>query len=124
MTYGFLKRVENFALITFAWIFFRANSVGDLKLILSKLFTWDMSFFSGFNTAGLGMGRPELILSVLLLALLMAFELLQERMSIGAFLRKEPLIFRWAAYLAVIAIIIIFGVYGDANSTQFIYFKF
>jgi alginate O-acetyltransferase complex protein AlgI len=124
MTYGFLKRIENFALITFAWIFFRANSVGDLRLILSKLFTWNMSFFSNFNTASLGMGRIDLVLSVLLIVVLILFELVQEKVSIGAFLRKEPLVFRWAAYLAVIATIIVFGVYGDANSTQFIYFKF
>ncbi len=124
MTYGFLKRTENFVLITFAWIFFRANSVGELKLILLKLFTWNGSFFSNFNTTSLGMGRIDLVVSVLLIIVLIVFELVQEKMSIGAFLRKEPLIFRWAAYLAVIAIILIFGVYGDANSTQFIYFKF
>lgn len=124
MTYGFLKGIENFALITFAWIFFRANSVGDLGLILSKLFTWNMSFFSNFNTVSLGMERIDLVVSVLLITVLIVFELVQERVSIGAFLKKEPLVFRWAAYLAVIAIILIFGVYGDANSTQFIYFKF
>lgn len=124
LTYGFFKRLINFALISFAWIFFRANSVGDLKLILTKLFTWNMSFFSNFNTASLGMDRFDLIVSAMFIALLMIYELLQEKMNIGTFLRKEPLVFRWAVYLAVITIIIVFGVYGDANSTQFIYFKF
>jgi hypothetical protein len=124
MTYGFLKRLENFALISFTWAFFRANNLGELKLILTKLFTWNMSFFANFNTASLGMDRFDLVISVLFIALLMIYELLQEKVDIGGLFRKEPLVFRWAVYLTVITIIILFGVYGNANTTQFIYFKF
>ncbi len=124
LTCGFFSRLVNFALVCFAWVFFRANNVSDLKLILTKLFTWNAAFFSNLNSASLGMDKPDILVSFALIATLLVYELIQERVSIGAFLRKEPLVFRWAVYLAVIIIIIVFGVYGDANSSQFIYFQF
>ncbi len=118
------KRITTFALIAFSWIFFRTASFGDLKLILTKLFTWNASFFANFNTKGLGMQKSELIVSFIAVVLLAVYELIQEKLSVGAVLRRRPVVIRWAVYLAVIAVIILFGVYGDANSTQFIYFKF
>lgn len=44
-----IKRINTFILVSFAWIFFRANSFSDLSLLLSKLFTdWrvDLSYFA------------------------------------------------------------------------------
>jgi hypothetical protein len=118
------KRLTTFALIAFSWIFFWAASFGDLKLILTRLFTWNASFFANFNTKGLGMQKSELVVSFIAVLLLAVYELIQEKLSVGAVLRRRPVVIRWAVYMAVIAVIILFGVYGDANSTQFIYFKF
>ncbi|HEX2946904.1 MAG TPA: MBOAT family O-acyltransferase [Clostridia bacterium] len=120
----YFKRLTTFVLIAFSWIFFRAASFGDLKLILTRLFTWNASFFANFNTKGLGMEKPELIVSLAAVLLLAVYEIIQEKISVGAVLRRRPIAVRWAVYMAVIAVIILFGVYGDANSSQFIYFKF
>jgi alginate O-acetyltransferase complex protein AlgI len=114
----------NFALVCFAWIFFRANSVGDLLLILNKLFTFDSSFFDNMKIAGLGMDKADLFVAFLLIALLMVYEYIQEKVHLGAYLRQKPLAVRWAVYAAVFILIIVFGVYGDANGVQFIYFQF
>ena len=70
------------------------------------------------------MQKSELVVSFIVVVLLAVYELIQEKLSVGAVLRRRPVVIRWAVYLAVIAVIILFGVYGDANSTQFIYFKF
>lgn len=118
------KRLTTFVLIAFSWIFFRAGSFGDLKLILTRLFTWNASFFANFNTKGLGMQKSELIVSFIAVVMLAVYELIQEKLSVGTVLKRRPVAVRWAVYMAVIAVIILFGVYGDANSTQFIYFKF
>jgi len=118
------KRLTTFVLIAFSWIFFRAGSFDDLKLILTRLFTWNASFFTNFNAKGLGMQKSELIVSFIAVVMLAVYELIQEKISVGAVLRRRPVVVRWAVYMAVIAVIILFGVYGDANSTQFIYFKF
>lgn len=118
------KRLTTFVLIAFSWIFFRAANFGDLRLILARLFTWNASFFANFNTKGLGMQKSELIVSFIAVVMLAVYELIQEKISVGTILRCRPIAVRWAVYMAVIAVIILFGVYGDANSTQFIYFKF
>lgn len=118
------KRLTTFVLIAFSWIFFRAGSFSDLKLILTRLFTWNASFFADFNIKGFGVEGPELIVSLIVVVMLAVYELIQEKVSVGVILRRRPVAVRWAVYMAVIAVIILFGVYGDANSTQFIYFKF
>ena len=42
------QRLVTFVLVCFAWIFFRANSTGDLWILIGKLFTaWDMEAISG-----------------------------------------------------------------------------
>jgi hypothetical protein len=122
--YNGFKRFTTFLLISFAWIFFRADSTGDLQIILTKLFTWNVSFLANFDLANLGMDWPELILSLVLVAVLLIYEQIREKADVVACLWRKPLAARWAVYLSVIAVIILFGVYGDANGGQFIYFKF
>jgi D-alanyl-lipoteichoic acid acyltransferase DltB (MBOAT superfamily) len=122
--YNGFKRFTTFLLISFAWIFFRADSLEDLQIILTKLFTWNASFLTNFDIANLGMDWTELILSFVLVAALLIYEHTQEKTDVVACLWRKPLVSRWAVYLSVIAVIILFGVYGDANGGQFIYFKF
>lgn len=122
--FTFLKRLTTFSMVSFAWIFFRAASLEDLKTILSRLFTWNTAFFANFTTKSFGMEKPELLVSLGLILLLAVYELIREKGSVGAVLLRKPLAIRWTVYMAMIAVIIIFGVYGDASSTQFIYFKF
>lgn len=118
------KQLLTFALICFAWIFFRSNSIGDLLFILKKLFSFNSFFPDKLSMAGLGMDKADLLVSFLLIASLMVYEYIQEKVNLGAYLRQKPPAARWAVYAAVFIMIIIFGVYGDANGVQFIYFKF
>jgi alginate O-acetyltransferase complex protein AlgI len=124
LTYGFLRRLFTFALISFSWIFFRANNLLQLRLILSKLFTFNASFFANFSLISLGMDRYDILISFIVIIFLIIYETIQEKFSIGAILKNEPLIARWLVYATIITVIILFGVYGDANRAQFIYFKF
>ena len=123
-TYQLTNRLVTFAMVCFAWVFFRANSLEDLKIILGKLLIWNTSSLQGFNLSSLGMDKHEFVLSVILIFLLLIYEIMQERSRPSELLRREPLIARWFVYLSVAVIIILFGVYGDANGTQFIYFQF
>ena len=47
-----IRKFNTFVLVDFAWIFFRADSFGDLKILLSKLFT-DWSFSAEYFKAGI-----------------------------------------------------------------------
>jgi hypothetical protein len=71
----------------------------------------------------MGMGGYDWLLLMLSLLLLFTVSVLQER---GIVLRdkieSKPLLLRWVFYLAVIAFLIVFGIYGPGyNATEFIY---
>ena len=66
------RRIRTYLLVTFAWIFFRANSTSDLWLIVKKLFTdWSFNslFFSeSFDALGITwLTVVRIVLSVVLL---------------------------------------------------------
>ncbi len=59
------RRIITFILVCFAWIFFRANSIGDAGLILTRLFTgagWQTSL--GDTLSSMGLGITEIILAL------------------------------------------------------------
>ncbi len=69
---GALRRFNTFILVCFAWIFFRANNFGELKILLSKLFgEWSFSldyFTSTFSAMGLTLiGGAISLLSVIVM---------------------------------------------------------
>lgn len=122
--FSLVRQLFTFGLACFAWVFFRANNLADLKVILTGLFSWNTSFFSNLNTAGFGMDKPDILVSLALIVLLVVYEAIQERSRMGSILRSQPLVVRWLIYAAVFTFILLFGVYGDANGAQFIYFQF
>lgn len=113
-----LQVIVTFGIVLFAWIFFRANSIGDALYIARNLFT-DLSLRTGY---GLDVGgvyeMAIIVLSLLTLLLVDAYEA-AGRPGEGIFRRWTPV--RWAVYYALIFSILIFGKFGI---TEFIYFQF
>jgi alginate O-acetyltransferase complex protein AlgI len=110
-----------FSLVTFTWIFFRANSLSNAFYIASHL-------WPGPNQPGIGaslsmLGTPiDIIAAVGAIILLMIVESLQSRQSIRYTLAQQPLAVRWLAYyILVMAIIVLAEI---SNPTEFIYFQF
>ena len=120
--------LTTFALTAFAWIFFRAPSLGDAFHYIRRMLTkWDpWSFFNG-ELYKLGLDRPEMnVLFVSMLILLLA-DLVRRfrKQQVDAFLREQNLWFRWGVLLALAAAVAVFGVYGPGyDAQQFIYFTF
>ena len=115
-----LKKINTFALVCFAWIFFRANSLSDLGLLLTKLFTdwqFNSAYFVGtLDFVGLTViGAVTSLLSVLVLS----------RMDSGAFSvphgRRSSARYVYAVWAVVIAWALL--MMGDGSS-NFIYFQF
>lgn len=111
-TYRGLSRLWHwlltFALVCFAWIFFRADSVSDAFLMIKGIcLGFDTPFlrFSDFSIIGAS------------LCLLSLYGLLQEH---SRPLRLSP-VFQHLAIAAMIAVITLIGV---LDSSQFIYFQF
>lgn len=122
----FLPVVTTFLLVTFAWIFFRANDAKSALYISQRIFTGIPELFSGSVIhkpilENLGLGNVELLFSVLLIIFLESIHLLQNRISISAELLKWPRLIRWSTYGMVLLFIYFFG---EFSSRQFIYFQF
>lgn len=105
--------VFNFILVSFAWIFFRANSVSDAFIIVNKIFTHYGNVFPGDVTT--------VVYGLFGLTILFGAEVAQEVGKGDHFLNsKNPIV---AALSASILVVIILSL-GVFDGGQFIYFQF
>lgn len=114
-----------FLFVSFTWIFFRANSLADAEYIVNHLLVFDstQNIFQPFAEETLLPMRTEFYLSLVLIAGLIGFDMLDARLRMPRFLAKTPLVLRWAAYYGIAAAVLFSGLYG-AGAQQFIYFQF
>ena len=130
------QRFLTFALVTFAWIFFRADSVKDAFGFIRQIISGGAGIAAAAEqtarTAGtgifaLGLDRMEWIILLVSLAMLFAVDLIRYRrkQTIDAFLMERKRWVEWAAVIVLIEMLFIFGEYGPAfDAQQFIYFQF
>ncbi|WP_317170125.1 MBOAT family O-acyltransferase [Rhodocytophaga rosea] len=124
-----IQILTTFALVCFAWIFFRANSITDAYYITTHLFTGIQENIQTiiFNEDGLRekvlfLGDSYYFISgVLLIILLVMIEKIQNNGSIRLMLSNQPLFVRWSVYYLLILAIIFLGIHTKAD---FIYFQF
>ncbi len=115
-----------FALVAFAWIFFRANTISDAIYIVKNIFAgWenitDLQYlYVTFNNMGLKLFEI-LILSIAILFLIFT-EVISFKYDIHKLLNKGPFVFRFAYYYILACFIFMMGVF--AGGGQFIYFQF
>ncbi|MFD3002849.1 MBOAT family O-acyltransferase [Pontibacter toksunensis] len=129
LLYRAIQVGTTFALVCFAWIFFRANSVADALHISTHMFTGMSESVTELVTnerglrrawAWLGQNKYIFILGCLTLLVLFLLELLSEtgrKLSIA----QQPALVRTAAYGVGVALILLTGRFVDA---EFIYFQF
>jgi D-alanyl-lipoteichoic acid acyltransferase DltB (MBOAT superfamily) len=113
-----------FAFITLTWVFFRANSFGDMMYILQHLFdfSWQGNIMAPFEQGLLGM-EAEFYLSFGLIVFLMLGDAFEARFGLERGLAKTPVVLRWGWYYVAAAAVLFSGIYG-AGAQQFIYFQF
>jgi hypothetical protein len=122
------------SLVTFAWIFFRANSMADAVYIVTQvgralasvagtLASFDSDAVAtvitpaAFSTVGL----RRLLPAFAAIALIETVRRFQPGSDIRAFFRASPAWVRWAFYYALVGFLMLFGNYG---AQQFVYFQF
>lgn len=123
-----IRGAVTFALVDFAWLFFRSDSMAQAFAILYRVFFCfqfkEMTYYGSYL-----MGRTKMELFLLLLGIGLVFlvDLLHEKkISIEDFAaRKIPLAVRWAVYIALTLGILLVTVreYGQGAS-NFIYTRF
>ena len=121
---GFLSGLTTFALVCFAWILFRANSMREAMVVIRSLFTFSEYILSIKKTLSLmNLSVNDLIFIFSSIGLLAAVQTAQAKGSIREFMERRAWPVRWALYLCLIFGIILLGYYGVGDSS-FIYFQF
>lgn len=114
----FIEISITFCLVTFAWIFFRANSLSDAWYIITNLFS---NLTLNFSGVFIGADWFDLIIIVFMIGMMELIHVFQEHDKLRYFLSEKPLAFQWFIYLVLVLLILLFGAF---DSTQFIYFQF
>lgn len=108
------RRFFTFHLVCLSWVFFRANTLSDSMTILSRMTHLDLAApFQQINVFVYG--------GIGVLILLLVESLQTKRGSCRELLSRCNWPVRWACWYAMVFLITLLGVQGDA---QFIYFQF
>lgn len=108
-----------FHLVCFAWIFFRANTVGDAFHVAGSLFG-PFGHPLGISDP-VGNDRLMLLQCLGACGILVVLDLLQERGIDRRWVLARPVWVRYPLYYALIAAMLFFGTF---DSQEFIYFQF
>lgn len=118
-----VRRFNTFVLVCFAWIFFRANSISDLGVLLRKLFTdWHISdaYIKG-TFEGMGLTLIGALITILSIFIMNRMDIGKLRLSSGE--SGCVPVFQYVYFVWVIAIAWLLLLVGDGASS-FIYFQF
>ena len=111
--FAFIQIVTAFLLTSFAWIFFRANSISNAFLIIRKIFTFKGPLFIDTPSA--------IIYSLLAIGLLLISEFFTEFYPGVSLINNKYKPVRYMAYAGLVTLILLLGVFDGG---QFIYFQF
>lgn len=115
-----------FTLVSFTWIFFRANSLSDAAYIVRNLFS-DMNMWKDVNylytvANNMGLNFFEFLVGILSVILLIIGEIFARKRPLYVSLGSSNFVIEGSFYIILLLIILTMGVYFNAN--QFIYFQF
>ena len=104
------QMVSTFALVSVAWVFFRAEKVGD---------AWGYLRGIAINPLTNGFRLSTYLLSIVLISILIGFEWVMKGEHVLSF--QKPIV-RYSIYSAILGLILFYGVFF--NPQDFIYFQF
>lgn len=123
--HNLINVASTFVLVTVAWVFFRANNIGDALYITKKFMQIPgemMHVLATHKLAFLNLPAMYILRNCFALILLMELAIIiAEKMELRHTFAKRPFYFRWALYYAGPLIIYFFGVF---DRHEFIYFQF
>ena len=130
-SYHLFQGLVTFLAVDFAWLFFRAESIGKaMDMIWHGIYNIGLFDFLYPNTMlglhTLTLSERNFFVMLLGLILLMATDYRKRKgTDFKGVLARQNIWFRWLVYYALIFGILIFGVYGpEYDASAFIYFQF
>ena len=124
--YQFLQQLFIFGLVTFAWIFFRADSVSSAIGFIDRILM-DFHVHVFFDGSIYQFAVDEIHFHVLFIALevVLLVSCFREKGKTASSIVNENLVIRWSVLLLLLFTILIAGVYGPSyNAGNFIYANF
>lgn len=125
LIYKIFQVFFTFSLVSFAWIFFRSNSINDAFYIISHLFT-DLGKITNLeyllsSISSMALTKFQLLIAVSGILLIEVVHLFERKGKAFEWLSDRPLLIRWAVYsiLTTAAFWLAFS-----ENKQFIYFQF
>ena len=115
---GFLAVLVTFHLILVTWVFFRAESLTDAVTILSRVAA---SAAELPRLLQVRIASGEILFSLGLIAVLLLWEVIDERRPVWDRLTSSPVYVRWAVYYALLTCLIVLGTW---NQQEFVYMQF
>ena len=128
ISYRIGQTLLTFFMVMLAWIFFRAETLGDAVKYIIRLFSqfdpWSL-FNGNIYTYGLNRFQMNILLFSLVLLFLISLIKKLKKLNLAEFLMTQGFVFRWGTVLFLILFIYVFGMYGEGfDAKQFIYFQF
>lgn len=127
-SYKLMQVGMTFSMVGFAWIFFRAEDVGQAGGMISRLFTrWDPWTLFDESVYTWGLERKEFWIAVFAVMVLLVVDLVRriKKQDIIQMLNTQCIWFRWGLYLLLLFAVVILGYYGPTYDPQaFLYFAF
>ena len=118
---NFFNIIKTFILVTFAWIFFRANTLGDAFYFIKNMFFVDFVNIKG-QILSIGLDKIDILVLIISVALVLTLEVINIKKDICSWFIKTSPNFQAMIIMTTIFLIIIFGVYGPGfDNSQFIY---
>ena len=112
-----IKVFITFNLVTFAWIFFRAESLSAAQSFVKSLFL----NFSYRGPLIVGLNHYESFIALGAIIITVVAEVFQENKMLQDMRTRCP---RWLRWMVYYALIISIGLFGDYSQQAFIYFQF
>ena len=123
--YRFLSVTVVFLLITYAWIFFRADTLQDAFYILRYMFDGIDSPYEYIRNglAAIGIGRVTYIKIGMSLIVLLAFDYINQKKDPLIEISRFPKVVRWGIYYILGFVLIIYSI-QNMGANPFVYFQF
>ena len=115
-----LKTLLTFCIVSFAWMFFRANSISDALYILKN-----MSFMGNLGDAftSMYMTKASVIKVTATIIFVTVYDLISRTKDPLKELDRLPLLIRWTVYVATSVLVIVLTIHNGVTA-EFIYSRF
>ena len=113
-------------LVTIAWVFFRAGSLSEAAVILNGMWQFTPSVLTDGTLYQLGLDRPNFLLMVAGLLLLIWTDICNYRkIRIAEQILEQGIWLRFLIGIGAVLVILLCGIWGPGyDASSFIYYKF